>query len=303
MPDLRTAQEGDTSADTAGAKRSSLDREGGTSPGGVQTVHRVETRGVSSVGGAKGPTREVIVPEGSGRKPLRLHDVVRIYMAPGSLFRRVEDTGAYGWALLVLLVVVMLIGALRVQSGLIDRDVDLQTNRSLAELESSRSDLVDRIELKKRMEDVRKAGTFQKTLRRVLEIGVAPVLHLASLLLITSILYVSVALSGRKPEFHTLMSIGVYSAYLPLLGSLLALGMTLYYRTLDVDTTLGRLGDGTAGQVLAAVDPFAIWFWVLVAFGTIVTRQLGRGVAVTVCVLMALVGMGARFGMSLAPGI
>ncbi|MGB0715287.1 MAG: YIP1 family protein [Phycisphaerae bacterium] len=247
------------------------------------------------------PTRELLVPEEEAKSPLRFYDALRVYASPGSLFRRVEDTGAYGWSLAILLTIVMLVGAVKVQSGLIDRSVDLQTDEALATLEASKSDLVDRIELKERMDDVREAGNFQKTLLRVAEIGLSPVLQLGSLLLITSVLYVAVAMSGRKPEFHTLMSISVYSAYLPLLASLLSLGMMLYYRTLDVDVSLGRLGSGMTGEVLSVVYPFSIWFWILVAYGTVVTRQLGPRVASAVCVLMALVVMSAQFGLKFAP--
>ena len=133
---------------------------------------------------------------------LGVRHALLVYTSPASLFRREEDTGAYGWALVVLLGLVMLIGYLQVQTGLIDTLVDQQTEKSLAALEGERVDLVDRVELRQDMEDVRKAGEFFKTVSRLQVIVLSPVYLLASFLLIASVLYAVVALTGRKPEYH-----------------------------------------------------------------------------------------------------
>ena len=59
---------------------------------------------------------------------LGLRHALWVYSAPARLFRRVEDTGAYGWTLAVLLLLVTLIGYAQIQTGLIDRVVDRQTD-------------------------------------------------------------------------------------------------------------------------------------------------------------------------------
>ncbi len=223
-----------------------------------------------------------------------------MYTKPRRVFGLIEDTGAYGWALVILLVLVMLIGYLQVQTGLIDRIVDEQTEIQLADLEKSRTDLVDRVDLKDSMEEVRKAGEFMKTITRLQAVAWKPISLLASLLLISSLLYAVVALTGRKPEFHTLMSICTYSAFILLVAHLIQFGMMVHYRTLAVDTTLRGLSSGDGPSVLAAVDPFRIWFWILVTVGLVVTRQLSRWAAVITCTLLLLVTMGGRAALQFA---
>jgi hypothetical protein len=217
-----------------------------------------------------------------------------VYTSPSALFRRVEDTGAYGWTLVALLVMVTLIGYAQVQTGLIDRVVDQRTEEQLAELEKTQLHLVDRVQFKERMEEIRKAGEFTKLMTRLGAVVASPAYMLVSALLIASCLYAVVALTGRKPEYHTLMSICVYAAYAELVAYALRLGMMLFYRTIEVDTSLGTLARSKGLAWLAAIDPFRIWFWVLVAIGLIVTHQLSRRMAVVSCTLMGLIAIGIR---------
>ena len=96
-------------------------------------------------------------------QPLGVHHSLLVFTSPRSLFSRVEDTGAYGWALVLLLGLSILIGYVEVQSGLIDRVVDQQTQDDLADLEKSQGQLIDRIELRDRMEQVMKASLDEIT--------------------------------------------------------------------------------------------------------------------------------------------
>ncbi len=236
----------------------------------------------------------------SVKRALGVRHALLVCTSPRVLFARMEDTGAYGWALITLLGLVMLIGYAEVQTGLIERSVDQQTETKLAELEDSQAHLVDRIELKDRMDDIRKEAEFNKLIARLGVVAFAPAQFLASFLLIASMLYAVVALTGRKPEYHTLMSICVYSGFIELVAYILRLAMVLYYRTAEVDTSLGMLG-GTGGpSPLSAVDPFRIWFWVLVAIGLVVTRQLSRRMAIVSCALLGLSAVGIRVAIAAA---
>jgi len=232
---------------------------------------------------------------------LGVQHALLVYTAPRRLFARVEDTGAYGWALVTLLVALILIGYAEVQTGLIDRSVGEQTEKALAELEATQADLVDRIELRDRMEDIRKQGEFNKLIARLGVIVFTPTYALASFLFIASVLYAIVALTGRKPEYHTLMSICVYSGFIVLAGFALRLAMVFYFRTTEVDTSLKLLGAPGTPTPLAAIDPFRIWFWVLVATGLIVTRQLSRRMAIVSCTLMGLIAIGVRLALVYKP--
>ncbi len=224
-----------------------------------------------------------------------------MYTSPRSVFARIEDTGAYGWALAVMLALVIMMGYLLVQSGLIDRVIDKQTEERLADLESSQTDLVDRIALREDMEDQRKLGAFGKTIARLQVVVVYPIYLVASFLLISAVLYAIVALTGRKPEWHTLMSICVYAGFIELVGYAIQVGMVFYYRSLKVDTSLRMLAEEAERSFLGAVDPFRIWFWVLVGMGLAVTHQLSRRMAIVSCMLMCLITMGVRAAMEMVP--
>ena len=231
---------------------------------------------------------------------LGVRHALLVYSSPSALFRRIEDTGAYGWALVVLLGLVTLVGYVQVQTGLLDRLVDEGTNKSLKQIEDNRTNLVERGQLRETMENARKQGEFFKTLKRLQVIVFSPVKMLAEYLLIAASLYAVVALTGRKPEYHTLMSICVYSGFIELIAYILRVCMMMYYGTINVDTSLALLADPGRGTVLAAFDPFLIWFWILVAMGLIVTQQLSRRMAIVSCSMLCIGTMGMRVGLSFA---
>ncbi len=186
--------------------------------------------------------------------PLGVRHALLVFAAPRSLFNRVEDTGAYGWALVTLLGLVMLLGYAEVQTGLIDRVVDEKTEKELAKLEETQLNLVDRLELKDRMESIRKAAVFEKTMTRIGVVGLRPMYLLASFMLIASVLYAMVALTGRKPEYHTLMSICVYAGFIELAAFVLQLALMVYFKTTEVDTSLRALGPIGKLNPLAAIE-------------------------------------------------
>lgn len=232
---------------------------------------------------------------------LSLRHVPWVISRPSALFCKVEDTGAYGPALLVLLGLVMLIGYAQVQTGLIDRVVDQETEAQLAELEKAQFGLVDRLELKDHMDDVRKGGQFNKMIRRLGAVVLAPTGMLISFLCISSVLYAAVALSGRKPEWHTLLSICVYAGFVDILAYGLRLAMMLAYRTTQVDTSLRMLSEPGKPSYWAAIDPFRIWFWLLVVLGLTTTRQLSRRSAIVTCSLMLVGATAAQIGLEYLP--
>ncbi|MEE9294177.1 MAG: YIP1 family protein [Phycisphaerae bacterium] len=239
--------------------------------------------------------------QGCDNGSLGVRHSLLVYTTPRALFERVEDTGAYGGSLVTLLGLFVLMGYVLVQSGLIGQEMDIQTEKRLADLEDSRVDLVDRVAMRGQLEDARKQGEFNKTIARLGAIVLKPIYVLVSILLIASVLYAVVALAGRKPQWHTLMSICVYAAFIDLFAHGVWLAMIFYYRTLSVDTSLRSLWSADGPAVLAAVDPFRIWFWVLAGIGLTVTQQLSRRMAVVTCTLMCLVAMGLVVAMEFVP--
>ncbi len=228
------------------------------------------------------------------KEPLRLYHSLMVFTTPGKLFSRVEDTGQYGSTLIVMLGLAMLLGFAQVQTGLIERSVDQQTELALANIETTQAALIDRVELRDRMDKVRKEGEFNKTIFRIGAVVATPVYFLATFLLIASILYAVVALTGRKPEYHTLMSICVFAGLIELVGVALQLAMMVTYQTGSVSTSLGMFDPIGKPTILSAIDPFRLWFWVLVGVGVAVTQQLSRRMAIVTCVLCAVIATAVR---------
>ena len=230
---------------------------------------------------------------------LGLTDAPKMFVAPRVVFRRIAENAGYGWALAALLLLTTLIGWVTIQTGLIGREVDRQTQKALENLEREQIDLLSRVELSERLENIRKSAEFTKLIKRGEVVLVAPVSLAASVMLIAALLFAVVALAGNKPDYPTLMAVCVYSAVVDVLAHGLRLAAMLCYRTIEVDTSLGLLvpgsaDDGALGNILSAVDPFRTWFWILVAIGLVITGQLSRRAAIVTCGLFWLVATGVR---------
>lgn len=240
-------------------------------------------------------------------------DIPLALLSPSRVFARVEDVPAYGWSLVLLLTCVTLIGWATVESGLIDVEVDRGVQQRIANLEKQQRDVVERSTLSKMIEETRKEGEFFRLMTRTQVVAFKPIVTLATVLLLAALFYGVVALTGKKPEWHTLITIFVFAGFADVLGGLFRLGMMLSLRTLDVDSSLGvaikliepggelsRTTAAALGGFLTALDPFRIWFWVIVIVGLSRTSQLRGWKLGTVCTLCWLAAGGLRAALAVA---
>jgi len=247
------------------------------------------------------------------RKTVGVRDIPLVLLAPRRVFARVEDVPAWGWPLVILLTVVTLIGYATVQTGLIDREIDRQVAAAIAKIDEQQRDVVERSELRELYAQERKTGEFMKMLTRIRVIVAEPASALASVLLIAAAFYGIVALTGRKPEWHTLLTVCVFAGFIDVLRLLAALLLMLQYKTLDIDTSLSlvtrllpgaesmdAVGLAAISGLLTALDPFRVWFWLVVLAGLSATSQLRGWRAWTVCGLCWLAGAAARCGLEVA---
>ena len=248
------------------------------------------------------------------RRTVGLRDIPLVLLAPGRLFARVEDVAAWGWPLVVLLTLVTLIGYATVQTGLIDREIDTEVAQQIAAIDGQQRDVVERSALREMYDKEHKAGEFTKLLTRIRVIVMEPVQALAAALLVATIFYGATALTGRKPEWHTLLTICVFVGFIDALRLLVTLALMLLYRTLEVDTSLavviGLLSPGQWSSptvravltgLLTAVDPFRIWYWLAAIVGLSATAQLPGWRAGLVGGLCWLGAAGTQCALALAP--
>ncbi len=255
----------------------------------------------------------IVNPVTTAQRQVGLFDVPLALFSPKRVFARVEDVPVYGWALIALLMAVTLIGYAEVETGLIDLEVDRQVERGIAELEKEQYDVVERSALTKMIQEQRKAGEFLHLMDRIRVVVVNPVAALATILVLASLFYALVALSGRKPEWHTLLTVCIFASFVDVVAGAVRLGFMLRFETLTVNTSLAALapmfapeGEGAAQQaaalsgILSMTDPFRIWFWVVLGVGLAVTAQLRGWKVWTSCILFWLVAAGVRTAALLA---
>lgn len=246
-------------------------------------------------------------------RPVRWFETPLVWVAPRRLFRRVEDVAVYGWPLLILLTAVTMLGYATIQTGLIDRAVDRSVAARIAALDATQRDVVERSALRELYAQQVQQGEFEKTLARVRAVAAQPIGLLAATLLTASVLYGVVALSGRKPEWNTLMNICVLAAFVELLRLGVNCALMMRFQTLEVDASaapvavwlrdLFELGPqalaATAGA-LTALDPFRIWYWIVVVAGLQVTCLVAGWRAWAVCGGCWLLAAGVRAGLAAA---
>ena len=248
--------------------------------------------------------------DAASRRTVGVRDIPLVILAPRRLFARVEDVTAWGWPLIILLTFVTLIGYATVQTGLIDREVDRRVRQRIARIDETQRDIVERSALRELYGREFKKGKFEKLLTRIQVVVAEPVNAIAGALLIAAACYGIVAMTGRKPEWHTLLTICVYAGFIDALRLLLQLILMLQYETLEIYTSLAPLTRllvdiqeaepaivvSTWGA-LAALDPFRIWYWLVVLKGLGVTSQLRGWRAWVICLLCWLLGVAGRTGL------
>jgi hypothetical protein len=242
-------------------------------------------------------------------------------IVPRRLFGRVEDVAGYGWSLTVLLVLMGLTGYATVQTGLIDRETERALRKEIAELEKQQVDVTQRSVLKEQIDQAREASEFTRLMTRWWVVLARPLGTLATVLVLSAMLYAVVALTGHKPEWHTLLTVFVFASYVDLIGEIVRLAMMMHYETLDVGTSLAvvtrlinpedfRAMIAQSGQqvsgfeamaplamlsgLLTALDPFRLWFWIVVIKGLSATAQLRGWKVWLLCALFWMIAASAR---------
>jgi hypothetical protein len=254
--------------------------------------------------------------EAAARRTVGVRDIPLVLFCPRRLFARVEDVGAWGWPLAVLLTPVTLIGYATIQTGLIDRETDRQVRERIARIDQTQRDVVELSALRELYEHQVKQGQFEKMLRRIQVVVAAPIAALAASLLTAGVFYGIVALTGRKPEWHTLLTICIYGGFIDALRLAAELALMLRYETLEVYTSLAPLtrrvmdvGAADAATLFAVagglmlIDPFRIWYWLTIATGLRVTSQLGGWRVWSVCAACWLLGAAVRMAAVVAPSL
>src|SRR5262249_39877736 len=139
-----------------------------------------------------------------------------------------------------------------------------------------------------------KGGVFARLVARVLLVVGGPVQLLVHVAVLSSVLFVVIALvGGSKPDFRLLAGVVLFAASVEVPRLLLRLLLISQLQVSRVEPSAAALV--AAPQVNLAVylllrrlDPFEMWFWGLLGLGLWQTGQLRLRGAVVLVVVLAL---------------
>jgi hypothetical protein len=225
-----------------------------------------------------------------------IRNILGVYARPVRFFERFDLATPYGWPLAMLVVVLALAGYMVVAAGLVEREIDLTTEKTLAWIEKTSIGEVSRDQLDERLRGAREAAVFWKIVASGGYVLAGPVEVVGRIFVGAAVAFVAVALSGRKPAYHGLVAILTFAAYVEVLRQALVVPLMITLHSTDVETSLAVILRGRAEASgwlyagLQAVDPFAIWFCVLAAIGMSRSAQLTTRRAVMLCMALWLGG-------------
>ncbi|MBP7934726.1 MAG: hypothetical protein KA354_08785 [Phycisphaerae bacterium] len=231
-----------------------------------------------------------------------IRDIPSLYFSPLRFYQPFDLATSYGGPLALLVVLLAAAGYTVVFSGLIGRSVDISTEKGLALIERTSVGEVKRDELDDRLRTAREAAVFWKVLASGASVLQGPVETLGRIFLGATVAFVAVALSGRKPAYHGLVSILTFASYVEVLRQAVVVPLMISLHSVEVETSLAVLLRGRpeasawlyAG--LQAVDPFSLWFYALAAIGISRSGQLSTRGAVFLSILLWAGAAGLRTG-------
>jgi len=228
--------------------------------------------------------------------PAGIRNILGVYARPVRFYERFDLATPYGWPLALLIILLALAGYAIVAAGLVEREVNIDTEQTLAFVEKASIGEVTRDQLDERLRDTREAAVFWKVITSAGYVLAGPVEVIGRIFVGAAVAFIVVALSGRKPAYHGLVAILTFAAYVEVLRQALVVPLMITLHSTDVDTSLAALLRGRAMASgwwyasLQAVDPFAIWFCVLAAIGMSRSAQLSTRRAILLCTALWLGG-------------
>ncbi len=224
-----------------------------------------------------------------------LGDVGRLYLAPGVLFERMHERNRAAGVVVLLILSYMAVAAGVISTGVIDYEIDVQTQAELARQRVLPPSERNTREDGPGQDKILKGAEFQKVLSRVAMILGRPARLLVGIGVIAGLLFTLVALRGGRPNFRVLAGIAAFASLVELPRMLLQLGLIaeLHVSRVDTSAAVFVMGPGTSLEkflLLRRLDPIDLWYWTLVGLGLWKSHQMsGRGAILAVLLLATLV--------------
>lgn len=222
-----------------------------------------------------------------------LGDLVYLYLRPGKLFSELAQCNRFVGALALLLLFQAAYGWALVQTGVIDLEIDQSIQKQISyQRLHFESDEEGNDKLTTVLDSIDKQAEFRRQMARVTAIAGGPFFLLMRLALLAAILYLTVAFRGGKPKYPILMGVVTFASWVeaPRLLMRLVLIAQLHYTRVETSAAafVASPKVGLAGYLfLRQLDPYLMWFWILVGLGLCVTGHLTRRAAIITTCLVA----------------
>lgn len=221
-------------------------------------------------------------------------DVFDLFWVPSRLFSNLAGRQESGSALLLLGALLLGLGYLQARTGVGDREWDTR-GKARIHRAIQRADSSDPQKLDVEIQGIRASVSFWKMVFRWITILRAPLRAVLGVAILSALLFLAVASLGNAPNQRVLTAIVIFCWYLEIPRQILRLALVASLGHERVETSAAAwVSDPSIGawgfSLLRLVDPFVIWFWILVAKGLEVTGQTRWRQAITIVVLFALLG-------------
>jgi hypothetical protein len=220
-------------------------------------------------------------------------DIFAVFFRPTTLFRELPRTNRVASALILLMVLYALYGLGLYATGVLNYEIDVQTQTQISGLRQHPPAKDDAAKFTAALETIEKGSVFQKELSRVLLLAGGPVQLCLSVGVLSALLFLVVALRGSKPNFQVLLGVTTFASYVEVPRLLMQLVLTAQLHVSRVETSaaafFSRADVGLGNYLLLRrLDPFEVWYYVLVGLGLYHTGQLKRRWAIVTACLLAL---------------
>jgi hypothetical protein len=234
-------------------------------------------------------------PEQPARGGSLARDLVNVFWRPGALFAELPRTNRVAGALILLLILHALYGWAVISTGVPDHEIDRRTQEEISRLRQHPPSKEEAEKFNTALEAIEKGAVFQKQLKRVQMVAGQPIGLLIGLSLTSGLIFLVTALRGGKPNFPVLLGVTTFAAYVEVPRLLISLLLIAQLQVMRVETSAAAFVSGQADVGLGAflllrrLDPFELWYYLLLGLGVYQTGQLRRRAAiVTICVLALL---------------
>jgi hypothetical protein len=236
-------------------------------------------------------------PSVTARSGSLAQDIFAVFVLPMSLFRELPRTNRVAGALLLLMGVHTLYGLGLISTGVLNYEIDANTQKEISGLRQHPPAKEEAEKFVTALEAIEKGAIFKKELSRVLLLAGGPLQLCLGVSVLSGLLFLVVALRGGKPNFQVLLGVTVFAAYVEVPRLFLRLLLVAQLQVSRVETSaaafVSRPEIGLPSYLfLRRLDPFELWYYLLIGLGVYQTGQLKRRAAIVTACVLALLAAG-----------